>query len=109
MNNRKLPDWLVLEIHRCLTSEIYPAIRAIAVSFNTESHLLMRYYLDREPRDADYESLEIVACQILSANGDVLIKKFDIDCQYLAGSFKNVDGLDSFVYSRRENDLEDVM
>jgi hypothetical protein len=110
MNNKKLPDWLVLEIRRCLNSEIYPAIRVIAVSFNAElGHLLMRYYLDREPRDADYESLEIVACQFFAANGDILIKKFDIDCQYSTAFFKDIDGLDGFIYSRRENDLEDVM
>lgn len=108
-NKKKLPDWLFLEIHRCLKTEIYPAIRAIVASFNSDSNqLLIRYYLDREPRDADYESLEILACEVGTAYGD-LLKKIDIDCQYSTAFFKDMDSLDGFIYARRENDLEDVM
>ena len=36
------PDWLVLCVWRALIGEIYPAIRAIAISLSDDGTLLIR-------------------------------------------------------------------
>ncbi|GLZ86017.1 hypothetical protein Pres01_20680 [Metapseudomonas resinovorans] len=68
----QLPDWLVACFRIALLGEIYPNIRAVAVGYNENGSVLIRYYLDRQPTDFDLESLEVVATNLDSMGG----KKF---------------------------------
>jgi len=102
---KPLPDWLVLTMWRALLGEIYPSIRAIAVGFDEDSCLLIRYYLDREPIDMDEESLEVVATNVSASTGRQLVDRIDIDCQFTGAAFGALDALDGFIYCRREYDL----
>ena len=100
-----LPDWLVLAIWRALLGEIYPSIRAIAVRFDPDRCLLIRYYLDREPSAIDQESLEVIATNVSALAGRELIEHIEVDSQFNCATFAVLDALDGFIYCRREYDL----
>jgi hypothetical protein len=99
---KKLENWLLLEVWRCFLAEIYPSIRAVAISFDEDKRLLIRCYLDREPTEFDFDSLEDVAGSVSSGSPDKLIKKVDLEIEYSTKLFKDLDSLDGFVYMRRE-------
>ncbi len=109
MNEKKeqIPDWLCDYLRIAFLGEIYSNIRAIAIACNNkEDEIVIRYYLDREPSDYDYESIEVVATN-LDALLPIKLKKLDIECvQYKDESFNNIDPLSGFFYARREYDLE---
>lgn len=108
MINYNIPDWLVLSLSRVLLGEIYPNIRAIALKYTIEKkHLVIRYYLDREPTDFDYESIDIVAMELSSGSAGVYFDKCDVECIYSAEPKGKLEPLDGFIYARREYDLED--
>ena len=58
-----LPDWVFAVFARALLGEIYPAVRAIAVSWSP-GKIRIKVYLDREPTDDDKEDFEIVASEV---------------------------------------------
>ncbi|AWK43210.1 colicin [Photorhabdus laumondii subsp. laumondii] len=101
---KTIPDELFIWVSKALLGEIYPAIRAIAVGFNNEKKLLtLRYYLDREPTEEDYESLDIVIANILahtSSNND--IRGVNDEVVFSTNPFRDLDSLSGFIYIRRE-------
>lgn len=103
--NKTLPDWLMLLVWRSLLGEIYPSIRAVAVGFDEDSCLLIRYYLDREPIEMDEESLDVLASNVDAGIGQQRITRIETDCQFSGVSFGALDALDGFIYCRREYDL----
>jgi len=99
----QLPDWLVACFRIALLGEIYPDIRAIAVGYNENGSVLIRYYLDREPTEFDLESLEVVATNLDAMGGKKqAISRIDIECICAEGSKRELDPLSGFIYSRRE-------
>lgn len=103
--NKQLPEWLIVCVWRALLGEIYPSIRAIAVSLSDNRDLVIRYYLDRAPTEVDHESMETVATNISASIGLETISHIDIDCQYATEPFGMLNQLDGFVYCRREYDV----
>ncbi|WLG47188.1 colicin [Pseudomonas sp. FP1740] len=102
---KALPDWLVLCVWRALIGEIYPAIRAIALSLADDRTLLICYYLARQPTDFDWESLEVVATNISASIGQEKILRIDLECKFESDSIGRLECLGGFVYCRREYDL----
>lgn len=102
---KSLPDWLIVCLWRALLGEIYPALRAIAISFSDNKELVVCYYLDRNPIEMDYESVETVATNISASVGLDLIKNIEIKCEFVVESLGKIDCLDGFVYCRREYDI----
>lgn len=100
-----LADWLVLCVWRALLGEIYPEIRAIAISFTKDKVLLIRYYIDREPTDFDWESLEVVATNISASVGLSEIPQIDLGCEFSLEPIGQLNSLDGYIYCRREYDL----
>ena len=101
---RRVPDWLYLWVSQALLGEIYPSMRAVAVGFDKKRCLLLRYYLDREADESDYESIDRVVNLIL---GNTFFYKDDI--KHVKGEVifsekkkNDLDRLGGFVYSRME-------
>jgi hypothetical protein len=101
----KLPKWLIMSIWKSLLGEIYPAIRAIAISFSNKNELMIRYYLDREPTEFDFESIDVLLANVFSGLGrGEEIDSASGECIYSGHEFrlKDLDALDGFIYARRE-------
>jgi hypothetical protein len=99
-----LPDWLRSNFSRVLLGEIYPAIRAIAVQYSSEDKILLtRCYLDREPVEEDFETMEIANTEIFAAVGADLIVGSKVECFSSDKPFNMIDPLDGFIYARKEH------
>lgn len=101
----EMPDWLVLTVWRALLGELYPCIRAVAVSLSEDRVLVIRYYLDREPSEFDWESLEVVATNIAASTGRNRVERVELDCKFEPGSIGSLDPLNGFIYCRREYEM----
>lgn len=88
--------------------EIYPAIRAIAIALNENGVLTMKYHLDRIHGEGDVEAAEVIATNISSAVGAVMIKEINIAFECSNLRVGELDSLDGFVYCRREYDVDDI-
>jgi hypothetical protein len=91
---------VMVSSQRALLGMIYPSIRAIAVGYLGELRLTMIYYLDREPNDDDFESISDVTGQILA---DINFSEVEEHCIYTLEPFRNLNGLTSWVYMRKED------
>ena len=98
---------LYLWVFSALVTEIYPEIRAIAIKFSETNELLLRYYLDREPTEFDYDSIDMVMSEILANTSSADdITYHQVECIFTEEDMKKLDRLDLFVYARREYALE---
>ncbi|GHV03684.1 hypothetical protein AGMMS50229_03420 [Campylobacterota bacterium] len=92
-----------LSLQRALVRAIYPAIRAIAYSYNPDTRrFVLRYYLDREPTENDYEEAGCVTTEVFSDFNNVLFDDIQEECYYSDSLLSRMDGLDGFVYMRYE-------
>lgn len=101
---KKIPDWLYIWTVKALLGEIYPSIRAIAVGFDENALLVLRYYLDREVKESDYESIDKVITNILantSSNDE--IKNVKDEIYFDLRPFKDLEPLNGFIYLRKEH------
>jgi len=98
--NQKIPDWLWACLRIAFLGEIYTNIRAIAISYDNKI-IGLRYYLDREVLDYDYESLEVVSTNLDSII-PISLEGLDIECFFTEELIKDVNPLDGFFYVRRE-------
>lgn len=90
---------------RALIGEVYPNVRAVAIALSASGNLLIRYYLDREPTDFDWESLEVVATNLSAQVGLDKIAQVELECQFSDQPLGKLDFMDGVVYSRREYDM----
>jgi hypothetical protein len=106
---KRIPEWLELWFQSALLGEVYPEIRAIAVEFTEKRKLTVRYYLEREPTEGDWESLSMVMTSILSnTSSNEEIKEVVEECIYSDLLLGEIDTLDCLVYARREYCLEEI-
>ena len=99
---KKLPDWLVASFRVALLGEIYPNIRAVAVGYDGDSQLCIRYYLDREETDFDIESIEVMATNLETTITEKIITNINLKGMFASGLQRNLEALSGFVYARRE-------
>jgi hypothetical protein len=96
-----LPEWLVLWVWQALIGEIYPEIRAIALRYDADRNLLLRYYFDREPTEDDVEAIECVITNIFAhTSSDEKIMNIEEEAIYSNGKMADLDVLDGLVYTR---------
>ncbi|PCJ16575.1 MAG: colicin [Candidatus Cloacimonadota bacterium] len=100
-NKKKLPDWLRLCASLALLGEIYPNIRMVALKLVNKT-LILRYYLDREPTEYDFDSIEVVEMEISSLTTRDEILHSNVECLYSNLPIGKLDYLDGAIYARRE-------
>lgn len=94
-------------VYGALVTEVYPEICAIAIKFSEANELLLRYYLDREPTEFDYDSIDMVMSEILANTSSAEdITYHQSECVFTEEDMKELDRLDLFVYARREYALD---
>jgi len=98
-----LPEWLILWVWQSLIGEIYPEIRAIALRYDANKNLLIRYYFDREPTEDDFESIECVTTNIFAhTSSEEDIKDIKEEAIFSNKKMTDLDVLDGLVYARKE-------
>ncbi len=103
-----LPDWLRLWFQSALISEVYINIRVIAIGFTSDCELTVRYYLDREPKEFDYDSIQMVVSEVLAnTSNEAQIKNVIEECKYSVEPMSEIDRLGGLVCARREYDMDE--
>ena len=100
-----LPDWLFLWYAKALVGDIFPSVRAIALGFDHKRKLTVRYLLDREPEDDDYERIETTLTDVLantSSNDE--IPEVAVEAMHHIGAIGSDDILDGLVFCRAEDE-----
>jgi hypothetical protein len=99
MNQNDIRVRLLLSMQRALLGMIYPSVRAIAVGFDQLKKLKVIYYLDREPVEDDYESISELTTEVIA---DIDFQEVEELCIYSQDPISKLDGLNSWVYIRKE-------
>ena len=100
---KRLPLWLHRWICAALIGEIYPEIRLIAVKFSEAHELLVRYYLDREPNEDDYDSVDMLISEVLANTSNTTeITYYEGECVFSKEHMRELNQLDEVIYARRE-------
>src|SRR5690554_1965338 len=103
-----LSKWLILCVWQALVREIYSEIRAIALRYDADKNLLIRYYFDREPTEEDSECIECVITNILAhTSSNDQIRNIEEEAIFSEERMADLDVLDGLVYARREYSLND--
>ncbi|MEP1921416.1 MAG: hypothetical protein ABJJ43_00185 [Ekhidna sp.] len=108
--SHKIPNWLCFDFWSVITvGELYPQIRAIAVSYSVESKIIFaRFYLDRDPTEFDKESINEILSYLAGRYGDQSkVSKILDECVFSNAPIKDLDALGGFVYTRREYEMQD--
>lgn len=93
-----------LALQISLLGEVYSEIRAIAYAYDSLKNIfLIRYYLNREPEEDDYESVSEVMAEFISQFSHLEFEELKEQCQYSNLSKSQLDSLDGFVYSKKES------
>lgn len=104
----KIPSWLYHDFWSVLSAgEIYPQMRAIAVSFDENvGRVLARFYFDREPTEFDSEAADVILSLLASKYGESSnVVRIDEECVFSPALIKDLDALDGFVFTRREYEM----
>ena len=107
-NNYNSPEWFLNVVVRALLGEIYPAIRAISVELSKDKVLVLKYVLDREPLDCDFDSLENVETAISSMTNREEIVHSTLECFYSDSPLGKLKLGGIIVYARREYELDEI-
>ncbi len=90
---------VLLSVQRALLGEIYPAIRAITIKWNSSSELIMDFYFDHPITDDDKENVSALTTEIYA---DGYFEKVTENCTYSADAKIVYAPLDFVVYARKE-------
>lgn len=89
-----------------LLGEIYREIKAIVFGYDEEDKIFtLRYYLEKEPTDDDFESVSEVMTEFISHFKHSEFQDLKEECKYSNLPNSQLEPLSGFVYSRRENSL----
>lgn len=99
MNSIEIRREILLSAQGALLGQIYPSIRGIAIGFTGTEKLKLICYLDREPKEDDYDNLGIIGTEICA---DINFSKAEEICIFSKEHFRNLDSLNAWVYMRKE-------
>jgi hypothetical protein len=100
MNNIEIGKQLLISSQRALLGAIYPEIRAIAIGFDGLKKLTIKMFLDRAPKEDDYDTLSDISGEILA---DMDFKEVDEICEFNTEKPIPLNGLHTFIYVRKES------
>jgi len=93
------PEQIRLVLQISLLGEIYPAIRAIAFDYVViDKRFTLRYYLDREPVDDDFEKISVVMTEFIANFSYQEFDELEEDCLYSNLPMSELSPLSGFVY-----------
>lgn len=93
-----------LALQDALLGEVYPSIRAVVYKHNPiRKHFTLRFYLDREPDEVDFENIGLVATGFLSHFKFSDFDKVEEECIFNSDQPSKLDIMDGIVYRRRES------
>lgn len=99
MVNNEILNQTRLSVQRALLGMIYPSIRAIAIGVEGEKKFKVICYLDRNPIINDYENISDVVGEVCA---DINFIEVEEICKFSNDHFSKLDGLDFWVYMRKE-------
>jgi hypothetical protein len=99
------PECLCDCMRIALLGEVYPNIRAIAIKLTNNRVINIRYYLDREPTNDDYESVDMVASNLEASMPLGYFKELNTECVFSNDPISELDSLNGFYYARREYEM----
>lgn len=80
------------------------SIRAVTFEM-TGSTAILRYHLDRQPNDFDYDSVDMVATNLDSGSQAPKWEKIEVECSMHTERLSNLRPEEIVVYARREYDM----
>lgn len=96
-------EQILLALQSALIGQIYHQIRAIVFKYEANKRcFLLRYYLNREPNDDDFENIEIVITEFISNFKFTDFERTKGECYYTTLLLPNIDVMDGIVYCRKE-------
>lgn len=94
---------ILLTLQSSLLGEVYQELRAVVFRYSYEHrHFVIRYYLDREPNEDDYESVGNVVAEFISNFKHSNFERIEEECVYTKDSISELDIMDGMVYCRKE-------
>lgn len=95
---------ILLALQSSLLGEIYSEIRAVVFKYNSDNRqFTLRYYLEKEPNEDDYENIGIVVAEFISNFKFSEFEKVDEECVYSKLPISELEILDGMVYCRKEH------
>ena len=96
-----IPDQLVLCVWRALLGEVFPNLRAIALSFRKKV-LTIRYYVDGELTEPDQESIDFVLAGVSATMDIEVVEELKFECVATRDPIGTVDPLDQLIFAKKE-------
>jgi hypothetical protein len=93
---------ILISTQDALIGNVRKNVRAITIAW-TENSFLIRFYLDDEPLDIDYEIAGLVTTEIAACLPN--LKKFKEEVIYSTSPRNSLEVLDEWVFVRFENDF----
>ncbi|MDT3738234.1 MAG: colicin [Candidatus Kapabacteria bacterium] len=94
---------IMLSLQDALIGEIYNNIRAIVFDYNEDNKtFLLRFYLDKEPDEDDFESVSIVMSEFISHFKFSEFNTINEECLYSKLQLSELEPLSGVVYARKE-------
>jgi len=104
--DEKIRYKILLSLNKAFLGEIYPNIRAIVFDYDqTNQVFTLRYYLDRDPTQEDFDSIDAVVKKFLSYFPEGFFITVRKDCVYsnkIMAFFSKEEIMECFVYARQE-------
>lgn len=99
-------EQILLAMQLAILGEVYPEIRAIVYAYNSsKKSFLLRYYLNRQPTEDDYESISEVVTEFISQFSYLEFEEIKEECQYSDLPKSKLELLDGLIYSNKEDEI----
>jgi len=97
---------ILLALHSALLGEIYGSIRAIVFEYKPDKkYFKLRYYLDREPTEDDFENAAVTTTEFISTFKFSEFDTIEEECIYTNVPLSKIEALDGAVYLRKEDEF----